>query len=62
MKIIKHGTPPPDPQFLFTCSNCGCEFIMTQSELRGLYQSLVYTVRWCCPECGNSVEGEEINE
>lgn len=62
MKIIKHGVLPPDPQFLFKCPNCGCQFIMTQTELRQEYQSLVYPSRWCCPECGTDVQGEEIKE
>ena len=60
MKIIKHGTPPPEPQFLFKCPNCGCQFIMTQTELRACYQSLVYTAAWDCPECNLFVHGDEI--
>ena len=60
MKIIKHGTPPPEPQFLFKCCKCGCEFIITQTELRKEYQSLVYLAHWRCPECGNDVHGKEI--
>lgn len=62
MTIIKHGTPPHEPRFLFECYNCGCEFIMTQTELREKYQSLIYVATWACPDCGVRVQGTLIEE
>lgn len=61
MEIIKHGKIKKEPKFYFICPNCGCEFVLTQTELRYEYQSLVYTALFPCPECGKlDIRGEEI--
>ena len=63
MKIIKHGKKLLEPHFYFKCPKCGCEFEVTQTELRYLQQSLVYVTNCACPECNYLVtNGERINE
>ena len=64
MKIIKHGQKQlSEPQFYFKCPQCGCEFKVTQTELRYMQQSLVYTPNCECPECNYFITyGEKIYE
>lgn len=63
MIIIKHGKKKPEPRFRFKCPECGCEFEVTQTELRYIQQSLVYISNCECPECNHYViGGEEIYE
>lgn len=62
MKIIKHGKPLKEPNFLFKCPTCGCKFEATQTDLRQAQQSLVYFALYKCPECGTITEGKKINE
>ena len=63
MIIVKHGKPKKEPKFYFICPDCGCEFILTQLELREKCQSLVYTALSSCPECGElDIRGEIMDE
>ena len=62
MKIIKHGTPQPEPHFLFKCSECGCIFEMTQIELIQEQQSLVYIAQHNYSDCGKMIEGMQFYE
>lgn len=63
MKIIKHGKRLPEPRFYFKCPECGCEFEVTQTELRYIQQSLVYVPNCECPECNHLViNGEKMYE
>jgi len=61
MKILKHGKRR-EIKYYFICTSCGCEFEMTNTELMAEQQSIVFVTIQPCPECGENVQGREINE
>ena len=61
MKILKHGKRK-EIKYYFICTSCGCEFEMTNIELMAEQQSIVFVAIQSCPECGENVQGREMNE
>lgn len=57
MRIIKHGCII----YNFKCNCCGCEFEMSNRELQEEQQTLVFIALHKCPDCGEPVSGEKIN-
>jgi hypothetical protein len=51
MKILKQGKKQPD--LLFSCSRCGCEFECERSEISESYYTIVRSIYvHGCPCCG----------
>lgn len=74
MKIIKHGNQYGEFKnrqhekikktainYHFICTNCGCEFTMTNIELMKEQQSIVFITATQCPECKTMIKGVKIN-
>ncbi len=59
MRIIKEGTIP-NIEYVFTCDYCGCEFAVTEGELRSspFFEKESYR----CPTCGKQVYGATPQE